>query len=178
VLAYIAVASNIDPRTNILQALDLLMERVRVAATSTFYQTPAINRPEQPAYLDGVWQIETPVPPHDLKFNILRDIEDRLGRTRTSDKYAARTIDLDILLYGNMILDDVDCRIPAPEIRDRPFLVACLLELDPELVLPDTREQLESLVKPHEMRALLPDAELTARVRSRLDPRPPEPNPG
>ena len=60
-IAYIGVGSNIEPESNILRALDLLKQCERVAASSTFYRTPAIGRAEQPDYLNGVWRIETAV---------------------------------------------------------------------------------------------------------------------
>lgn len=167
---YIGVGSNIDPEANILRALAMLQERARVTGASTFYRTAAIGRPEQAAYLNGVWRIETPIAPRDLKFDVLRGIEDRLGRVRTSDKYAARTIDLDMLLYGDLVLTDADCRVPAPEIRDRVFLQAGVLELAPGLLLPDTREPLATLMQAAEAAAMEPAVEFTDSLRSRLDP--------
>lgn len=146
----------------------MLRQQVRIDVTSAFYRTPAIGRPDQPTYLNGVWLVEVSASPRELKFGILRPIEDRLGRVRTGDKYAARTIDLDVLLYGDLVLDDADCRIPAPEIRDRPFLVACLLELDPGLILPDTKEALSSLLTPDKAIVLEPVAEFTSRLRYEL----------
>jgi 2-amino-4-hydroxy-6-hydroxymethyldihydropteridine diphosphokinase len=139
-----------------------------VTATSTFYRTPAIGRPGQPDYLNGVWRIGTHLSPRDLKFNELRRIEDKLGRVRGPDKYAARTIDLDVLLCGREVLDDPDCQVPAPEIRKRLFLVTCLLELDPDLVMPDTGEPLASLLDPGKVKAFEPAVEYTSRLRRRL----------
>jgi 2-amino-4-hydroxy-6-hydroxymethyldihydropteridine diphosphokinase len=164
VTVYIGVGSNIEPEANILRALDLLGRCSRVTATSTFYRTPAIARTEQPDYLNGVWRIETPLAPRDLKFNVLRRIEEQLGRVRGPDKYAPRAIDLDVLLCGPEVLDDPDCQVPAPEIRKRPFLVTCLLELDPELVLPDTGQRLASLAA-EAGKAYEPAEEFTRRLR-------------
>lgn len=170
VTMYIGVGSNIEPEANILRALDLLERCSRVTATSTFYRTPAIGRPEQPDYLNGVWRIETPLAPRDLKFGELRRIEEQLGRVRGSDKYAPRTIDLDVLLCGPEVLDDPDCQVPAPEIRQRPFLVVCLLELDPDLVMPDTGEPLASLLARDQEKAYRPAEAFTQRLRSRVRP--------
>jgi 2-amino-4-hydroxy-6-hydroxymethyldihydropteridine diphosphokinase len=170
VIAYIGVGSNIEPETNIPRAMDILTCRCRVTATSTFYRTPAISRPDQPDYFNGVWRVETSLTPRDLKFGVLRHIEDQLGRVRGPDKYAPRTIDLDVLLCGREALDDPDCPVPAPEIRKRPFLVTCLLELEPDLVLPDTNEPLTSLLGPQGAQAYEPAAELTSRLRRGLGP--------
>lgn len=166
VQTYIGVASNIEPEAHILRVLELLPSSVRVTGTSTFYRTPAINRPEQPPYLDGVWRVETAVAPRTLKFEILRPIESQLGRVRSADKYAARTIDLDVLLYGSQVLTDEDCRVPAPEIRTRAFLIAGLLELAPGLVLPDTGEPLASLLRAAEVAACEPQPAFTQKVRA------------
>ncbi len=169
VRAFVAVGSNIDPEVNIVRALDLLMERVRVTATSKFYRTAPIGRPQQAEYANGVWSIETDVGPHGLKNGMLRPIEARLGRGRSSDKYAPRQIDLDVVLYNDAVIDGPDLVLPDPDIRRRAFLVVPLLELAPEMVLPDTRESLASLAaarKPHGMEAL---EELTQRMRRMID---------
>ncbi len=168
VTAYIGVGSNIDPQANIPAALDLLRRRACVTGTSTFYRTPAIDRPDQPDYLNGVWRIETAAAPRDLGRDLLRPIEDQLGRVRTTDKYAPRTIDLDVLLHGATVVNDPDCHIPAPEIRTRPFLAACLLELDPDLLLPDTGQALGSLLNRDAARGLEPDVALTSRLRQEI----------
>ena len=169
-VAYIGVGSNIEPEINIVRALDLLRQCSRAVATSTFHRTRAIGPPGQPDYLNGVWRIETTVTPHDLKFRVLRRIEEQLGRIRGPDKYAPRTIDLDVLLCGGEVVSDPDCRIPAPEIRQRPFLVVMLLELDPDLVLPDTGESLASLLKPFDAKDWEPAVEFTQILRLRLEP--------
>lgn len=167
-IAYIGVGSNIEPEANILDALDLLKEHSCVTATSTFYRTPAIGRPEQPDYLNGIWRIETGLAPRDLKFTVLRRIEDQLRRVRGPDKYAARTIDLDLLLYGGLVANDPDCTLPAPELRSRAFLIVCLLELDPFLILPDTREPLAVLPAASGTETYMTDIEFTSRLRSRI----------
>ena len=75
---FIAVGSNVNPSLQIPEALRLLSERVPVCAVSTFYQTKAIGRPEQPDYRNGVFKIEADMSPLDLKMHILRDIERQL----------------------------------------------------------------------------------------------------
>ena len=143
--AYISVGSNIKPEENILIALDKLKGYVRVKATSTFYRTMPIGRPEQSFFLNGIWLIETDKTARELKFGILRKIEEELGRVRTQDKYAPRTIDLDIAIYGNEVIKEADLVIPDPDIRKREFIAIPLLELSPSLILPDTGESISSL---------------------------------
>ena len=142
---YISVGSNIDPEMNIPRALEELKRYVHVKATSTFYRTMPIGRPEQQFFLNGVWLIETDKTPQELKFAILRNIEQELGRIRTQDKYAARTIDLDIALYGDRVIKEDELVIPDPDIRERSFIAIPLMELNPSLVLPDTGEIISSL---------------------------------
>ena len=142
---YISVGSNIEPEENIPKALDKLKKYVRVVATSTFYRTRPIGRPEQAFFLNGVWLIETNKAPQELRFRVLRIIEEELGRIRTEDKYAPRTIDLDIILYGNAVIRGTELVIPDPDIRRRNFIAIPLLELNPSLVLPDTGKPISSL---------------------------------
>lgn len=165
VTAYIGVGSNIAPEQNIVLAIDLLKQRVAVTGCSTFYRTAPLDRPDQPVFLNGVWQIETTLTAQVLKSDVLRSIEAELGRKRTEDKYAARPIDLDVLLYGDRVIDEPDLKIPDPDIRTRSFISVPLLELDPQLVLPDTRETLASLVNPGDEAAMKADREFTQRLR-------------
>jgi len=90
--------------------------------------------------------VSTRLEPRSLKQSVLRDIEDRLGRVRGSDKYAPRPIDLDLLLYRDCVNDEADLKIPDPEILLRPFLYEGLLELNPDIVLPSTGRPLREMV--------------------------------
>ena len=166
--AYISVGSNIEPEKNIPEALEKLKKYVSVKAVSTFYRTVPIGRPEQPAFLNGVWQIDAEQTARELKFDVLRQIEAELGRVRTEDKYAARTIDLDIALYGDMVIDEPDLRIPDPDIRQRPFIAVPLLELAPLLVLSDTGELLSSLDIVKAIQDLEPVYDFTEILRERI----------
>jgi len=166
---FISVGSNIEPAGNILRAFDLLKEKFRIVAVSTFYRTEPIGKPEQASFVNGVWCIETAMDPRALKFEVLRAIETQLGRQRSDDKYADRTIDLDILLYGDRVVDEPDLKIPDPDIRRRPFLLFALVELAAELVFPDTGEPLISVVKPYVGTGLVPEADLTISLMARWE---------
>jgi 2-amino-4-hydroxy-6-hydroxymethyldihydropteridine diphosphokinase len=167
--AYVAVGSNIDPEANLVRALALLAERVRVTGLSTVYRTAALGgRREQPDYLNTAWRVEAPMGARALKFEILRPIEADLGRVRTADKYAARPIDLDVVLCGDTVVDERDLRLPDPDVRTRAFLAAGLLELDPELVLPDDGERLADLFSSATLAALTRAAEITEALRRSL----------
>jgi 2-amino-4-hydroxy-6-hydroxymethyldihydropteridine diphosphokinase len=134
--AFIGIGSNIDPEKNIRQALRQLAQAVRLTAISTFYREPAIERPHEPAFYNGVVAIETDSPPMRLKQDLLRKIEADLGHIRGSDKYASRPIDLDLLLYDDCVLSNNQLTLPDPDILERAFVAIPLCELAPDLMLP------------------------------------------
>jgi 7,8-dihydro-6-hydroxymethylpterin-pyrophosphokinase len=82
--------------------------------------------------------VETSKPPADLKSHVLRRIEQELGRTRSADKFAARTIDLDLIWYDNVVATGPDLTLPDPQILERLFLVVPLCEIAPDLVFPNS----------------------------------------
>lgn len=133
--AFIGIGSNMDPAENVRQALHILARKARLAGLSMVYCTEALERPGQPPYYNCVAEIETEAPPQEVKHAILRPIENSLGRKRTEDKYAPRTIDLDLIVYGDLVSDAEDIKLPDPEILERPFLAIPLFELAPEMVL-------------------------------------------
>ena len=170
VVAYVGVGSNIQPEANIPAALERLMRFVRVTASSIFYRTPALKRSGDPDFLNGVWQIETDLHARVLKFTVLRRIEEELGRARTADRYAPRTIDLDLLVYDDAAINEPGLCVPDPDVRSRPFLAAPLLELSPGLVLADTGEPLASVWhgRPGGCGPLAADRRLTEQLRERI----------
>ncbi|MGC2048890.1 MAG: 2-amino-4-hydroxy-6-hydroxymethyldihydropteridine diphosphokinase [Gallionella sp.] len=134
--AFIAIGSNIKPAENVRAAIQCLARQTRLTGISMVYRTDALEHPEQQPYYNCVVEIETDVPPAELKHTMLRRIEKGLGRERTEDKYAPRTIDLDLIVYGDLAMDAQDIKLPDPEILDRAFLAIPLFELAPDLVLP------------------------------------------
>ena len=134
--AFIAVGSNIEPAENVRAAVRLLAARVRVEGISTVYQTEPLGRPEQESYYNCVVEVETDLGPRDLKWSVLGPIEERLGRVRGEDKYAPRTMDLDVIVYGGLAVTEEGLTLPDPEILRRPFLAVPLAELAPGLSLP------------------------------------------
>jgi len=133
----ISVAGNIDPHHWLPLAVRRLCDFVQVEAVSPFFITPPIGRPEQPDYRNGVLQCQAKLQPRPLKFEILRSIELEHGRTRGEDPYAARTVDLDLLDWGGIILNEPGLQLPDPDLSERPFLAAAVLALNPEYSLPD-----------------------------------------
>lgn len=130
------MGSNIEPEENVKKALQLLASKVRIVGISTIYSSEAEGRSKQPSYYNCVIEIETDIPPKELKHTVLRKLEVELGRKRTRDKDAPRTIDLDLILYGDLVQKTKDLVLPDPQIPNRPFLAIPLHELEPDLILP------------------------------------------
>ena len=163
--AYIGVGSNIEPESNITDALTRLSKHVYITGISSFYKTAPLLRENQDDYLNGVWQISTSMSPEELKFGVLRRIEKELHRNRDSDKNAPRTIDLDILLYDDKVMQEDNLTIPDPDISKRSFIAFPLSELNPNLVMPDTKELLIDLLGVLSKENMIADKTFTERLR-------------
>lgn len=127
-IALISVGSNIQPVEHIPTALDLLMHKVEVLASSTFYQTEPVGTPGQPMFVNGVWMIKTDMTAWQLKNDVLRRTEVLLGRLRCEQKDIPRNIDLDLLLYQDLVSTRPELPLPHPDLY-RPFVLAPVLEL-------------------------------------------------
>jgi 2-amino-4-hydroxy-6-hydroxymethyldihydropteridine diphosphokinase len=139
--AYLAIGSNLgDRQAQIAEAVRLVgqMPRTRVTAVSTIIESaPEGNRPDDPPYLNGALGIETELLPYELLSHLQR-IEYALGRIRRKAQ-APRTIDLDILLYGDLVMDEVSLTIPHPRMHQRPFVMGPLLEIAPRIRVPNAK---------------------------------------
>jgi 2-amino-4-hydroxy-6-hydroxymethyldihydropteridine diphosphokinase len=137
---YLGLGANLgDRRANIDAALALLRAhpRVRVGAVSSFIDTdPVGGPPGQPVYLNGAARIETDLAPADLLAELKR-IERRLGR-RGGPQWGPRPVDLDILLYGDCVVDEPDLVIPHMGLRERRFVLAPLAQIAPDARDPAT----------------------------------------
>lgn len=145
--AFIGIGSNIEPEANIQRAVARLARELRITGVSTFYRSEAIGEKPQPAFVNGVVAVETPLPPLELKLKVLRRIEAELGRQRSADKYAPRTIDLDLLLYDDLVLDTPELTLPDPHISERACIAVPLAELAPQLRLPGTGESISEVAR-------------------------------
>ena len=133
-LAYIGLGANMENRTgNIAKAIyELsLQEDVEIVRKSRIEETDPVDYLEQPEFLNQIALIRTELNPSDL-LQVLQDIENRIGRIRTTAK-GPRIIDLDILLYDDIILELDDLEIPHPEIKNRDFILKHLVEIEPGL---------------------------------------------
>jgi dihydroneopterin aldolase/2-amino-4-hydroxy-6-hydroxymethyldihydropteridine diphosphokinase len=164
-IAYIGVGSNIEPEENILKAVSLLLRHVVITGISTFYRTKPLDRPDQPQFYNGVVRIDTGIGVKDLKYHIIKKIEKDLGRRRSGDKCAPRTIDLDILIFDSLVVHDRDLHLPDPDIEKRPFLAVPLFELDRELIVPGAGRPIREIAQQFSGHNMEPLPEYTEKLR-------------
>jgi 2-amino-4-hydroxy-6-hydroxymethyldihydropteridine diphosphokinase len=133
--AYIGLGSNLGDRlSNLRSALGrLASSSVQIVHVSSVYETEPIG-PDQPDYLNAAVAADTDLAPADL-LAVMHEIESQLGRARPI-RWGPRTIDLDLLLYGNQVIDTEHLKVPHPEITNRAFVLVPLLELKRDLELP------------------------------------------
>ena len=137
-MAYVGLGANLGSRrTTIERAVELLAEdpAIDVLAVSSLRETDPVGPVEQPRFLNGVAALETELPPRQLLARLL-DVERRLGRTREGPRFGPRTIDLDLLLYGDLRLDEPGLTVPHPRLHERRFALQPLAELAPGLEIP------------------------------------------
>lgn len=144
-LAYLSLGSNIDKERNLPEAVRLLAEHGRVLAVSTVYETPPVGNPDDPAFFNAALILETALGAGELKAEVLGAVERQLHRTRNADPNAPRTIDVDISLFNDAILDLGKRHIPDPEILRFAHIVAPLAEIAPDYRHPETGQTLRDI---------------------------------
>ena len=136
---YIGLGSNQGDSPKILAAALRAIagiNGVQLSSTSSLYRTEPQGDPEQPWFFNQVIEIRCALAPHELLAGLQR-IENDLGRVRTTRRFGPRTLDLDILLYGNMVINDAHLTVPHPRMRERAFVLIPLAEIAPDLTFPD-----------------------------------------
>ncbi len=130
---YLGVGSNIQPQENLPRAINLISKEVTIDKISSVYQTQAVGS-HGPDFLNAVVLVRTTLSCEQLKNTVIREIEDTLGRIRTSDKNAPRTIDIDILIIDDEMYDE--------DIWELAHLAIPLAELYPDYTHPITNKPL------------------------------------
>ncbi|HET7856105.1 MAG TPA: 2-amino-4-hydroxy-6-hydroxymethyldihydropteridine diphosphokinase [Gaiellaceae bacterium] len=136
--AYVGIGSNLgDREQNVRRAVELLGAdaRIEVVALSELRETEPVGFVDQPRFLNGAAHVRTALTPRALLDRLL-EIERSLGRVRTAERYGPRTIDLDLLLYGDEVVDEPGLHVPHPRLAERRFALEPLLDLEPELSVP------------------------------------------
>ena len=136
-LVHVGLGSNLDvPRQQLQTAIEAIRQlpETRFIAASGFYRSAPLGYASQPDFLNAVVQLDTGLPPEAL-LGLLKAIEDRHGRERTFVN-APRTLDLDLLLYGDRVLVTPALTLPHPRMHERAFVLQPLLELDAGIAVP------------------------------------------
>lgn len=132
-LAYVGLGANLGDRRAALEGAVAELGRtpgVRVKRVSSFHETAPVGGPPQPDYLNGVVEVETDLDARAL-LDLLLAIERRFGRERR-ERWGPRTLDLDLLLYGDRVIEEPGLSVPHPRMAERAFVLAPLCELTPE----------------------------------------------
>jgi 2-amino-4-hydroxy-6-hydroxymethyldihydropteridine diphosphokinase len=157
-IAYLSLGSNLGDRAgNLRSAIERLGTLGKVVALSSFYETEPVEMTEQPWFLNCAVKLDTEKMPRQLLAGLLA-IERQMGRHRTQYK-GPRTIDIDIVLFGNSILTTADLIIPHPAMQERRFVLEPLTEIAPDVRHPT----LERTIK--ELRDALPPGQAVRRLR-------------
>jgi 2-amino-4-hydroxy-6-hydroxymethyldihydropteridine diphosphokinase len=130
--AYVGLGSNLGDRESLIRDAARLLGARRL---STVRETEPWGLVDQPSFLNAVAELETPRTARELLDELL-DIEQRLGRERVGPRWGPRKIDLDLLLYGDALLDEPGLVVPHPRLHERRFVLEPLAELAPDLVVP------------------------------------------
>jgi 2-amino-4-hydroxy-6-hydroxymethyldihydropteridine diphosphokinase len=136
--AYVGLGANLGDRSAMLRAaLEQLAAEpgVSLVAVSSVRETDPVGPVDQPRFLNAAAALDTELSPRELLDRLL-GIERRLGRTREGPRFGPRTIDIDLLLYGEERLDEPGLELPHPRLQERLFALEPLFELDPSLVVP------------------------------------------
>lgn len=149
--AYVGIGANLGERRETLErAVELLDARddVTVVGVSSVRETEPWGPVPQPPFLNGAVAVDTMLTAREL-LDVLLSVERALGRSRDGERWGPRTIDLDLLLFGDEVIDEPGLCVPHPLLPERAFALEPLAELDPALELPDRRRVVDLLAALH-----------------------------
>ncbi len=145
--AYLGIGSNLgDKIEQCRKAISeiLAIQGHRLLAQSSFYKTQPMGNPDQDWFINGVIQIETDLDPLEL-LRKLKEIESKMGRKETF-RWGPRVIDLDLLLYDDLVMKTDELEIPHPQLTRRQFVLIPLVEINPDLIHPALKKTMRKLL--------------------------------
>ena len=144
--AVISLGSNIDKEKNLPTAIKMIGSKCRIVAVSSIYETAPASQKEQAKFWNAAVLIETELGPADLRELILTPIETKLNRIRTADKYASRTIDVDLTLFNDEIIDlDKTHHLPDPDLLRFIHVAKPVSDLIPDARHPESGQSFEKI---------------------------------
>jgi len=148
ITAYIGIGSNLGtPEKNCTKAIEKISSAkdIKIISKASFYQTEPIGGVQQGWFVNSAIEIETDLSPENL-LSVLLSLELAMGRTR-KEKWGPRLIDLDLLLYGNLVLENKSLTLPHPEIQNRKFVLIPMSEISESLIHPTLKKSIKTLLQ-------------------------------
>jgi 2-amino-4-hydroxy-6-hydroxymethyldihydropteridine diphosphokinase len=139
------LGSNIEPEANLRRAVALLCRRVEVVAVSPVFESRPVGTADQPCYLNAVAVVETSMGPGRLRADVLRPVEAALGRVRTADKFGPRTMDVDLVMYGDRAMVCGGRRLPDRGLTAHAHVALPMAAVAPDVRHPETGETMREI---------------------------------
>lgn len=156
-VAYMALGSNLaSPLEQVnaaLKAIDNIPDS-HIVAVSSFYRTPPLGPQDQPDYLNAAVALETALAP-EILLNHTQHIELQQGRVRKTERWGPRTLDIDIMLFGDWLIQTERLTVPHYDMKNRGFMLWPLFEIAPDLIFPDDHQPLTERLQQVSPRPLL-----------------------
>jgi GTP cyclohydrolase-4 len=142
---YLGLGTNMgDRQANLEQALGLIGERLHIDRVSSVYETEPVGYEDQPSFLNAVCRVTTDIGPLQL-LSLVKGIEAGMGRVPNFTN-GPRPIDIDIILYGDLVMVDPELTIPHPRMGERAFVLVPLMEIAPDIVHPFSGESIGDMM--------------------------------
>ena len=145
---FLSLGTNIGDRLHNLEKVYFLIEmeeKINIISKSKIYETSPVENLNQEYFLNQIIKIDTDIEPLQL-LNLIKNIENKMGRIKLEKKYMPRIIDIDILAYDRLILNSKKLSIPHPKIKSRKFILKPWTDISPDYILPNSKCTIKELL--------------------------------